>query len=220
MKKTIIFIVFMAVSLEVAADKFYIEEFAIATGQTVVMELRLENELSYTAFQADLYLPLGLSVNPEANQYGFALTDRRDDHALSVSLLPDGGYRLLSYSVSLGAYQGNTGVLMTVPVSANDNIETPASIQIKNVLFTQVTGEEIRLDDQSCMVTVMPAVLLGDADDNGKVDIADLTSIIDYLLGADVEPFNFTNADVNVDGLVRIDDVTELIDLLLARKPA
>lgn len=217
MKKVIILIASVAVALGAAADKFYIEDFAISPGETVVMELLLENAASYTAFQADLYLPDGLTVDAEADRYGFALTSRKDDHVLSVSLLPDGGFRLLSYSVSLGNYHGNTGVLLTVPVSASDDFASPASIELRKVLFTLAAGDEIRLEDQSCTVAARPAVLLGDADDNGKVDIADLTAIIDYLLGMDVSPFNPTNADVSGDGRVGIDDVTDLIDLLLAR---
>ena len=58
-------------------------------------------------------------------------------------------------------------------------------------------------------------VLRGDVNDDGEVDINDVTALIDYLLGLTPQPFNLANADVEVDGQVDINDVTTLIDILL-----
>ena len=57
--------------------------------------------------------------------------------------------------------------------------------------------------------------LPGDLNDNGKLDIDDVTMLIDYLLsgGSDINPIA---ADVDQSGNVSIDDVTTLIDLLLS----
>ena len=46
-------------------------------------------------------------------------------------------------------------------------------------------------------------------------DIADVTTLIDYLLGSNPQPFNADAADVDKDGKINISDVTELIDYLL-----
>lgn len=54
---------------------------------------------------------------------------------------------------------------------------------------------------------------VGDVNVNGKVTVADITALIDMLLGA-VSPV-FHAADVNGDDSVDIDDVTILIDMLL-----
>lgn len=58
--------------------------------------------------------------------------------------------------------------------------------------------------------------LKGDVNNDGKVSIDDVTTLIDYLLGGNIYPFNAANADVNNDGKVSIDDVTALIDYLLS----
>ena len=57
-------------------------------------------------------------------------------------------------------------------------------------------------------------ILLGDVNNDGVVNIADVTSLIDYLLGSGND-INLKNADVNQDGTINIADVTALIDLLL-----
>ncbi len=64
-----------------------------------------------------------------------------------------------------------------------------------------------------CEVTVYTE--LGDVNSDGFVNIADVTSVIDYLLGDDTALTNADNADVNSDGTINIADVTELIDFLL-----
>ena len=62
-----------------------------------------------------------------------------------------------------------------------------------------------------------PTVLLGDVDGNGRVNVDDVTALIDVLLTGK-EPANPMGADVYSDGRINIDDVTELISLLLTSK--
>lgn len=62
-------------------------------------------------------------------------------------------------------------------------------------------------------------LLLGDANGDGQVDIKDVSSLIDYLLGGDTakagREITQKGADVNGDGAVDIKDVSSLIDRLL-----
>ena len=57
--------------------------------------------------------------------------------------------------------------------------------------------------------------LRGDVDMDGSVNIADVTSLIDYLLSGDASAISLANADSDQDGTVNIADVTGLIDRLL-----
>ncbi len=57
---------------------------------------------------------------------------------------------------------------------------------------------------------------LGDVNDDGVVNISDVTTLIDYLLGGSLEHFSIANANVNMDSKISISDVTALIDLLLS----
>ena len=59
-------------------------------------------------------------------------------------------------------------------------------------------------------------ILLGDVDDDGNININDVTTLINYLL-TDNEIINETNADVDEDGIINIADVTSLIYILLNR---
>ena len=59
-----------------------------------------------------------------------------------------------------------------------------------------------------------PTTLAGDVDGNGKVNIDDITLLIDYMLGMDVD-INQDAADVYPDNVINIDDLTTLIDYML-----
>ena len=56
----------------------------------------------------------------------------------------------------------------------------------------------------------------GDVNKDNAVNIADVTALIDYLLGGDASVISLGAADVNQDGAVNIADVTALIDYLLS----
>ena len=60
-----------------------------------------------------------------------------------------------------------------------------------------------------------PEYTSGDVNDDGAVNIADVTRLIDYLLSGDTSGINLYAADVNSDDNINIADVTHLIDILL-----
>ena len=62
---------------------------------------------------------------------------------------------------------------------------------------------------------VIGSGLQGDVNDDGNVNIKDVTDLINYLLTDDASGINLSSADVNGNGSVNISDVTELINILL-----
>ena len=57
--------------------------------------------------------------------------------------------------------------------------------------------------------------LLGDVNDDGRIDISDVTALIHYVLSGDTTLINIHNADMNSDFNVNVTDVTALIHLVL-----
>lgn len=60
-----------------------------------------------------------------------------------------------------------------------------------------------------------PEVMIGDVNMDGKVNIADVTALIDYLLSNDASLISLPNSNINGDTNINIADVTALIDMLL-----
>lgn len=209
MKKTIILFAAMVVALgATATDRFYIEDFTISQGETRTVSILLDNEAEYTAFQSDLYLPEGLTAS------NFALTDRKNaNHTLTATVLPDGGIRLLSYSLNLKTYSGNNGDLVTFDVTASEDFEGEATVALRGTLFTTVAGVEVPFDNETCTVSLPSTAIRGDVNGDSSVNISDVTALIDILLSGETAP---QSADCNQDGSINISDVTALIDYLLS----
>ena len=75
---------------------------------------------------------------------------------------------------------------------------------------------------ESTLFTTLPATIRGDADDNGSVNIADVTCLIRHLLSQQWDnvpgEFNYDNADCDLSGQCTIGDVTTLIHFLLSHE--
>ncbi|MBO4813461.1 MAG: hypothetical protein J5523_00725 [Muribaculaceae bacterium] len=70
---------------------------------------------------------------------------------------------------------------------------------------------DMKLKIEKAVAPGMP----GDANEDGKVDVNDVTTIINYILQKNPTPFNFDNANVNGDDTVDVMDVTLIIDMIL-----
>ena len=64
--------------------------------------------------------------------------------------------------------------------------------------------------------TVNITFIRGDVNSDGKVDIADVTALINYLLSHDATGVNLEAANCNQDDTISIADVTALINYLLS----
>jgi len=131
--------------------------------------------------------------------------------------------RLPSSIASLGSYAmaGMTGM----KVLKTDAVDVPA---VGIDVWAGVNQSEVPLVAPSGSISLYKQAdqwmyfffaeddfLLGDVNNDGVVSIADVTTLIDYLLGGGIN-VNEKAADVNQDGTVSISDVTALIDNLLS----
>jgi len=64
-----------------------------------------------------------------------------------------------------------------------------------------------------CSVTVNPAKITGDVNNDGEVNIADINTVIDVILGGHFD--HISACDVNGDGEINIADINFIISLIL-----
>lgn len=196
-----------------ANDRFYIEDFTINPGKTRTVSILLNNETAYTAFQCDLYIPDGLSVEQDDGDYIFDLTNRKGrDHIIASQTQAEGAIRVISYSPSIKAYNGNSGPLVTFNMTASSNFKG-ALIQLKNILFTTVSGIEVPFADDICVVISSTHTLSGDVNGDGEVDITDVNAVIEIILMGEPD----LAADVNGDGEINIADLNTVIHFILSK---
>ena len=58
----------------------------------------------------------------------------------------------------------------------------------------------------------------GDVNGDGQVNVADVTALVNIVLGKDTTPHDTATVDVNGDGQVNVADVTALVNLILGRQ--
>lgn len=121
-----------------AENRFYVDDFIMYTGETKELAINLTNDVAFTGFQADLYLPNGLEVVQEDGDYIFDLSDRKgSDHSISAERQDNGAIRLLCYSLKLKEFSGTNGALVKFSVKASDDFRGDFQINIKDITFSQ-----------------------------------------------------------------------------------
>lgn len=216
MRKKIIFLVMALMSLAATskAESVKINDFAVTQGETITVTLDLTNTRSdLTAFSLLLTLPEGLTL-VEATP-----TDRYAG-GLTVGTPKANVYKICGLELDLGAISGTSGALLQLTFKAADNIKVGTyNAQISDVDFITVGGQHVRPADSTFKVTIekSTAALLGDANDDGFINMLDVTAMINYVLGKDPSPFVFANSDVNGDGFINMTDVSSVISIILGK---
>ena len=216
MRKKIIFLVMALMSLAYTskAESVKINDFTVTQGETITVTLDFTNTRSdLTAFSIDLRLPEGLTlVEAKAtNRYAGEITVGQPD---------DNVYRICGLDTDLAPITGSSGALLELTFKADDKIRPGTySGTISNVEFITSTRQYVRPAGSSFVVTIEKgtAALLGDANDDGFINMSDVTSIVEYVLGKNPLPFMFINADLNEDGYINMSDASGIINIILGK---
>ena len=119
------------------------ESIALSAGETRTVTIALDNVMDYSAFQLDLNLPDGLTAS------NFQLTDRAGSHDLDVETIAGGKVRVLCYSPTITAINGNDGALLT--------FEVTAAIPIMG----DITVDGIEMVTTACQTVLLNAFTIG-----------------------------------------------------------
>ena len=78
-------------------------------------------------------------------------------------------------------------------------------------------GQQTKLKGTTTYTIVFPEVLIGDVNGDSDVNIADVTALVNIILGKYSADYNLKAADVNQDGLTTVADVTTLVNIILGK---
>jgi uncharacterized protein YjdB len=160
MKKIFVLVSCLMLAMcSMAQDRFYIENFNIEPGETKTVAILLDNVTTFSAIQADIFLPEGLSIDKEDGDYIFDLTDRKArNHTASSALVSNGAIRLLISSQTSRTFSGNSGALVTFQLTASSDFSGPKNIVMNNIIASEADMTQHNLPDESCTVTSSSSV--------------------------------------------------------------
>ena len=192
------------------AENVTIDGFTIQKGETKTVAIKLTNDNAYlTAFSMTLTLPSGLTL---------VSAEPTDRYAGGITVgNPDANeYNICGADLALGTISGTSGDLINITVKASETFKS-GNGSITNIDFITTDRQHVRPQNSTFKVTVQDggATLVGDADNDGVVNVNDVMTIVNYILGATPAIFNFENADTNKDGEINILDVMDVVNILL-----
>jgi hypothetical protein len=186
------------------------------TESTVVIDVGISNYDAVLSFQFDVPLPPGFTYVAGSAVLNPA---RSVDHLIYAAVLPGTNtLRIFAFSLTNSHFTGNTGVVLSY------TLNTPVQVGIYNLSFENPimmggsVGDWILSGVENGTVTITQNIqfLPGDANCNGLVNVMDVLSVINYIIGNNPQPFCFENADVNGDGLINVNDVVGTVNIILA----
>ena len=183
---------------------------------SVVIPFWMSNKTAISGLQFDITLPTGVSfatVDDYANVW-LEPTRKARNHSVDVNLISGSKYRVLVSSPTNNTFKGNEGVVMYMRLNI-DKAHPIGSyyINTSNVIF--VEPDETQHTGYNKSIIVKYRYLLGDADCDARVDIADYTVTALKILNRPVETFYSDAANVNDDNQISVADLAGIVNIAL-----
>lgn len=202
-------------------DSIVLNDSTVMKNTTVQYPVYLNNADPICSFQFDIYLPEGMDVaKNEDGDYDFTFAGRqKSTHTMSSRKQKDGAIRVIAFSSSNAAFQGDKGALINIPLVVGDLKKGDYRISIKNIVLSDKAEKEYLCEDSYSTISV-EEVLRGDANADGKVSLADVNSTANYILGDPSPSFSFAAADINENNAINVSDVNGIVNILLDENKA
>lgn len=194
-------------------------------GEEVTLSVVLNADQPVTAFQFDLYLPEGMEMTFDEDDYENILlstartTERK--HTLTSQQMPDGAWRVICYSDKNNTFAGNEGEVCAIRVKTSADMANGGHpITLRNITTTYVNGEgkgQIQRDIITTYVNFFTPDFppLGDANGDKQVNVTDITTVVSHILGNNPTKFIFALADAYPDGTINVTDIAATVDIIM-----
>ncbi len=199
----------IVVSTPISAPSLSVGNYICVNGDIVTVALSLANKQEIGGFQTDFTVPEGFTVALNSKgKYDITLNaDRCVDHVVTTNKLSEGSIRVLAYSPSAEPFIGESGEICYIKLVADEDVkEGVHQLVFREILISESNGKGHRCDDLTSVLSTLP-VILGDVNNDHKVNVQDVLLTANVSVGKDVDGFVFRAADVNKDGIINVSDV-------------
>lgn len=138
-------------------------------------------------------------------------SDRWNNEHITAIPINDNTLRVVAYTIPSTAISGNSGELMRLHFTCDDEAYEGTTVKIDSISLSNTKGEQ----KSSLQDLAMKIVKMGDVNDDGVIDVTDVTMLINRVLGTKSTNFQESVADMNGDTVLDVTDVTLLINKVL-----
>ncbi len=193
-----------------------------AKAETVEVPVRLINKNAISGLQFNITLPAGVTMAMFDGMPDVWLNDDRKarNHSVDVSQLSDNQYLVLVSSPTNRELKDNDGPVVYMNLElAQYHDAGEYSIVLSDILLNEADETEHLLDDFSQKVKFY--YMLGDADADTHVDVADYTATALTILQRPTIRFYHDAANVNDnDEVINLTDLTGIVNIVLGNREA
>lgn len=206
-------------AVEIKGDTYYTNEITL-NGQTVsnnanqyALTISLENTLPIVAMQFDIHWITGMAPVKEMA----SMSARASGHQVDITKQSDDTYRVYLYSLNNAPINPGKGPVATIIYNkVNGMVDyNHTVISANQVILSTKDGENCASSSTAELNIGGLSGLMGDANNDGQVNVTDITCIVNYLLEIDSTGFVMSQADMNQNHRITITDVVELIHAIL-----
>lgn len=142
--------------------------------------LELSNESEMTAFQMDVVLPNGLSLDLSKTR----LTGRCGNHQLQTKQLGNGKLRIICMSSDNTSISGKIGSVIDLWIKAEKGMAGNQIVKLENIIFSDVKARTYRMDPFSFVVDVkyVPVTSVSISESNMLLEVSDSRQLTASLL--------------------------------------
>lgn len=189
----------------------------IYQGDPLAVEVSLSNYDAINGIQFDVEYPAEYFEPTDE----LTTTARAAGLSVSQRIVSTGVARYFFYSLTDASIEPGEGKVLTMTFSPKgDAPEGNYQLKVTNVkLGTPEMVDKYAGKDVTCTFKVKK-LLIGDINYDGLITIADVTALVNIILGKDNgEPYEYNHkaADVNGDKVISVADVTALVNIILGK---
>lgn len=198
------------ISAKVGSVAIAQESVALRPGETTLLDVIFENQIDVVGLEAIITLPQGVKFIEGADGEYVTYTDRLSENTTAIINPLDeaqGKYKLVISSLTNDVFYGNTGVLFSLNIVADENIAAESVVKIEDIVVSSVGATSFDINDTPSVSILGITDITGD----NAWDIDDIYAVIDVIMGASENKA----CDLNKDGAVDIDDLYSAIDKVM-----
>ena len=182
------------------------------------LEIGLHNTDTVIGCQGQIILPEGVSIaTDKRDRLVMEASERMTDHQLHCSRQADGSYVFMS--MDLSPITDNDGILFSFPLEIADSVEAG----VYEVSFDQLTISTIDENEKIDGIYPLPFTtrlslkdyLLGDVDHDRHINVNDVMTIVNYILGKPLATFYKDEADIDINDHIDVVDVMRLVQMVI-----
>lgn len=174
------------------SDAIYAADINIAAGGEAMLTVSLKNAQVTSGYSFDLKLPEGVTIAKDNDgDYIYNLSDRHKGHSATLNYRASTGvYSFAVLSLQSKELTGNDGAVCSFKLKVAGGVRAgDYTVNITNAKYSLTSGaSKVTMSETAAKLTVTGAQgddmsTRGDLNNDGNVDMVDVTKLIDYIIG-------------------------------------